>query len=110
MSRVVLNLGAVENDISDALLEVHQAEFADWAVRREGRPPAQPAEALVAELQAELRDAAGTVFNFDGASTGGTGTEWAATRIFTPAPAGEWLALSFTDSTGHREIRIGLNT
>jgi hypothetical protein len=32
-----------------------------------------------------------------------------ATRFFTPAPAGDWVALSFTDSSGHRVIRIALD-
>jgi hypothetical protein len=83
-SRIVLSLGAVENDASDAMLENYRAQLADWAVQREGGPPRQPAEALVSELEVELRDAAGRHFSFDGAATGGTGTEWAATRIFTP--------------------------
>ena len=106
--RVVVSLGALADDTSDALLHAYQEQFAEWAVQRQGRPPRQPAEALVDELQIDLRDAVGTVFKFAGAATGGTGTEWAATRLFTPAPAGDWLALSFVSPSGSREVTVDL--
>lgn len=107
--RVVVSLGAVAGDTSDVLLEEYQARYAAWDVKHEGRPPRQPAEALVSDLQIELQDGAGTVFKLEGASAGGTGTEWASTQFFTPAPVGDWLMMSFTDSKGRREIRIELS-
>ena len=107
--RVVVSLGALAGDTSGRLLDEYHAGLADWEVKRQGRPPRQPAEALVSDLQIELHDGAGTVFRLEGASAGGTGAEWASTQFFTPAPTGEWLALSFTAPTGRREITIDLS-
>jgi hypothetical protein len=107
--RVVLSLGVLADEKSDSLLASHRAQVADWSAAPQGRPPRDPAGALVEKLGITLTDAAGTAFAISAASAGGTGTEWAANQIFTPAPTGEWLRVTFTSASGEREVRVELD-
>jgi hypothetical protein len=108
-NRVVVSLGVLADEKSNSLLAAYDAQLADWSVEARGRPPHDPARVLVDELDIALNDAAGTAFTFGGSSAGGSGTEWAATRIFTPSATGAWLALSITGRSGRRDVRLELD-
>ncbi len=71
--------------------------------RRANRP-----SALVEDVGIELGDDAGTVFTASGAHAGGTGTEWAATQMFTPTVTGQRLTLLFTTQGSVHQVLVNL--
>jgi hypothetical protein len=107
--RVVLSMAMAAAGRADGLLAAYQSQFEEWSARPEGRMPRQPARALVEDVRIELDDDAGTVFAFSGGHAGGTGTEWAATRMFTPTVTGERLGLSFTSHRGVHKVHVRLH-
>ncbi|MBE2316687.1 hypothetical protein DVA67_011935 [Solirubrobacter sp. CPCC 204708] len=100
---VAVALRAQQNDATRTLDSRYEAVFEAWAEMAQkdrqrgrklsGQPPAQPGEWL-AEIPLHLGDDAGTKYRPVKRQAAGTGTEWEATWVFSPAPAERATAIS----------------
>lgn len=109
-----LNLHAVTSDETRRLDSQFYTALETWGANAE-KPgadrslpaPQMPANAVFEPIKANITDDAGTAYTLVAGRVAGTGTDWDATWIYSPAPPeqAKQLVLEFTDSgtpTGHR--------
>lgn len=109
-----LNLRAVVNDETRRLDSQFYTALESWGANAEKNgadrslpAPQMPSNAVFGPIKANITDDAGTIYTLVAGRVAGTGTDWDASWIYSPAPPeqAKQLVLEFTASgtpTGHR--------
>lgn len=87
-THVVVGLDVEASPRRDAALAEYEQEFSGWASagRERGQVPPEAPGTRLFDVVVEVTDDVGTAYSDEGASAGGSGTEWVGQRLFSPSP------------------------